>query len=193
MVKELKYRNLIVSGKICTGTTTLAKHLTEALGWRRIEGGEIFWKPICKDLKLEEEQTGLRPDEEDLKFDACLKEKLRKENNLILESHLAGFDAQGIPGIFKILLVCESGKGEDQVAVRIDRMVNRNGTTVEGAKAHIKEREEEDLKKWRRLYGQARPDWDPYDPSSFDLIINTYNHNQEETLKIALKALGVEK
>lgn len=186
-----KCRAITISGKICTGTTTLAQNLEKVLGWRRLEGGELLWEPLRKELGLEESQTELRPDEEDLKFDAALKEKLKKENGLILESHLAGFNAQGLEGVFKILLVCEDEKGEDQVAIRIDRMVNRNGTTVEEAKRHLEEREEKDLEKWRRLYGKGDRGWDPYDPKYYDLVINTYGHNQEETLKIALEALGM--
>lgn len=193
MGKRIKYRNITISGQICTGTTTLAKHLAVALDWRRIEGGEVFWEKVRKKLGLAEEETGKRPDGEDLEFDEALKRKLREEEENILETHLAGFNAQEIPGVFKILLVCENEKGEDQVAIRIDRMVNRNGTTVEQAKKHLEEREKMDLGKWRRLYGQNDPQWSPYNPRYFDLVINTYNHNQEETLELALKALGVKK
>lgn len=189
----MKFRNITISGKICTGTTTLAKHLESTLGWKRLEGGEVFWEKVRKNLGLLEEETGLRPDKEDLEFDESLKKRLGEEEKQIFETHLAGFDAQKIPGVFKILLVCEDGQGSDQVAIRIDRMVNRNGTTVEEAKKHLEEREKMDLGKWRRLYGTNDSNWDPYNPHYFDLIINTYNHNQEQTLDIALKALGIKK
>lgn len=188
----MEYRNITISGRICTGTTTLAENLAKVLGWKRIEGGEIIWG-ARKRVGLSEEQTGFRPDEEDLRFDEAVKKLLREEKQQIFESHLAGFDAQGIPGVFKILLVCEDEKGEDQVAIRIDRMVNRNGVTVEEAKNHLKEREEKDFEKWQRLYGKGDSAWDPYNPVYYDLVINTYNHNQEETLKIALEALGFTK
>lgn len=194
MAVDFKYRNITISGKICTGTTTLANNLARVLGWEKISGGkQLYWDKLRKKLGLSEEETGLRPDSVDLKIDTMIKEKLRKENQLILETHLAGFDAQGMPGVLKILLVCEDSEGLDQVAIRIDRMVNRNGTTVEAAKKHLEAREKMDLGKWRRLYGKGDSTWDPYAPHDFDLIINTYNHNQEETLKIALNALGFKK
>lgn len=191
---KLKYRNITISGEICTGTTTLANNLAQALGWKAISGGkELYWDKLRRELGLSEEQTGLRPDGIDLKIDAMIQQKLRNENQLILETHLAGFDAQEIPGVFKILLVCEDSEGNDQVAIRIDRIVNRNGTTVEEAKKHLEEREKMDLEKWCRLYGAGDPNWNPYNPLYFDLVINTFNHNQEETLRIALEALGFEK
>lgn len=193
MAADLKYRSITISGRICTGTTTLAKKLEEVLGWKRLEGGKLLWEPLRKKLGLAEYETGSRPDEEDLKFDAALKKKLKTESHLILETHLAGFDAQGIKGVFKILLVCENDRGEDQMAVRIDRMVNRNGVTVEEAKKHLEEREKRDLGKWQRLYGQGNPRWDPYNPRYFDLKINTYNHNQQETLRLALRVLGLKR
>lgn len=191
---KIGYRNVTVSGRICTGTTTLAKHLQQALGWKAVSGGkELYWDKLRKELGLSEEQTELRPDKIDLEIDSMIKQKLKEENHLILETHLAGFDAQGIPGVLKILLVCEDASGHDQVAIRIDRMVNRNGTTVEEAKVHLEEREKKDLEKWRRIYGGNDSNWSPYNPSYFDLVINTFNHNQEETLELALKALEIEK
>src|SRR3989304_10616191 len=99
MVKDPKCHNITISGKICTGTTTLAKKLEEVLGWRRLEGGALLWEPLRKKLKLAESETGFRPDEEDLKFDAALKKTLKRESHLILETHLAGFNSQGIPGV----------------------------------------------------------------------------------------------
>jgi cytidylate kinase len=56
-------RIITVSGRIGAGSTSLAKSLAKYLGWRHLEGGEIFWEAVRKRLGLEPKDTNLRPDE----------------------------------------------------------------------------------------------------------------------------------
>jgi len=62
-------RIITISGRIASGSTTLAKHLAKHLNWKHLEGGEIFWEAVRKKLGLSEKDTNLRPDEEDQLFD----------------------------------------------------------------------------------------------------------------------------
>lgn len=184
-------RIITISGRIGSGSTTLAHKLSKTLGWRHIEGGEVFWEALRTKLGLDEKDTNLRADKEDQDFDVSLKKILQEGNHLILETKLAGFNAQGIEGVFKILISCDDGDGVDQVAIRIDRLVNREKISIEEAKAEVVEREENDIEKWRRLYTGGDKTWVYWDKKYYDLVINTYNHNQEETLKLALEAVGI--
>jgi cytidylate kinase len=118
-------RNITVSGRIASGSTTLAKHLANNLAWRHVEGGDIFWERVRSRLGLNPKDTDKRPDDEDKVFDEELKQMLTEEKNLILETKLAGYNAQGIAGVFKILVVCEDSAGEDHMDIRIDRLINR--------------------------------------------------------------------
>src|SRR5579864_1479070 len=118
-------RIITVSGRIASGSTTLAKHLSQYLGWKHMEGGEIFWEAVRSKLGLQEKDTNLRPDEEDLLFEEKQKELLANHKHLVLESKLAGFCAQGLTDVFKIGVLCEDEKGVDKADIRIDRLVNR--------------------------------------------------------------------
>ena len=118
-------RNITVSGRIASGSTTLAKHLSSHLGWKHMEGGEIFWEAVRSKLGLQEKDTNLRPDEEDLLFEEKQKEILTNQKYIVLESKLAGFCAQEIPDIYKIGVLCEDEMGIDKADIRIDRLVNR--------------------------------------------------------------------
>lgn len=185
-----KIQNITVSGRIGSGTTTLAVGLSKTLGWELLEGGALFEK-IHKELKLNNElEVNARPDSFDLEYEERIKKMLKEEQHKIIQSHLAGFDAQGIEGVFKILIVCEDEEGNDKPEVRIDRLVNRRGISVEEAKEEIVVREARNLEKWRRLYAGGDKNWVYWDKEYYDLVINTYNHNQEETLKIALEGMG---
>lgn len=192
MTTDLPHIRIItVSGRIGSGSTTLAKKLASHFGWKHVEGGEIFWEAVRSKLGLDPKDTNLRPDQEDQLFDSQLKKTLREDKHIVLETKLAGFNAQGVDGIFKILVVCNDRIGEDQPQIRIDRLVNREGVSVEEAKAEVREREINDLEKWRRIYANNDPKWMYYDPKYYDLVVNTYEHNQDETFKLALEAIGI--
>jgi cytidylate kinase len=141
-------------------------------------------------MGLGEKDTDLRPDKEDQDFDSSLKQILTNGKNLILETKLAGFNAQGIPGVFKIAIICEDEKGNDKADIRIDRLMNREKISIEQAKEEVIEREENDLDKWRKLYVKGDQKWNYWDKKYYDLVINTYSYNQDETLEYALKKLG---
>ena len=185
-------RIIAVSGRIASGSTTLAKQLAIKLDWKHIEGGEIFWEAIRQKMQLLPKDTNLRPDEEDVLFDSQLKKILNEDRGLVLETKLAGFNAQGIKDIFKILVICEDDMGEDQTQIRIDRLVNREGISVDKAKEEVIEREQNDLAKWQRLYAKNDPSWTYYKKEYYDLVINTYFSNKEEALNIALETLKEE-
>lgn len=182
-------RIITVSGRIGAGSTSLAKSLAKLFGWKHLEGGEIFWEAVRKRMGLDPKETNLRPDEEDRLFDEQLKKILREDRDIVLETKLAGFNAQGISGVFKILVICEDRDGVDQTAIRIDRLVNREKIPVEEAKEEITLREKNDLEKWRKLYAKDDPSWIYYNPSYYDLVINTYDHNAEESVAKTLEML----
>src|SRR3989344_8002701 len=154
-IKLANIRMITISGRIASGSTTLGHKLAGILGWRHIEGGEIFWEAIRMKMGLGEKDTNLRPDKEDEDFDSSLKKILKEGKNLILETKLAGFNAQGIPGVFKIGVVCEDGEGRDKTEIRIDRLINREKISIEQAKEEVIDRERNDLGKWRRLYANG--------------------------------------
>lgn len=172
-------RNITVSGRAANGATTLSRLLSEKLGWKLINPGEMY-RDYARKNHIPLEKTDLSEDKYHLDLDNFIKEKLENENNLIIESWLSGFDAQNIPGVYKIFLACSDD------AVRIDRVVNRDKMTVEEAKNHIRIREEENLKKWEKLYGTR----DIWNPDLYDLVIDTYKNGPAETLEIALYAIG---
>lgn len=173
-----RFRNITISGRVASGATTLSKTLSAKLGWKLINGGEMY-REYTKKNGIPLELTTKSADSYHEELDNLIKEKLKNEKELIIESWLSGFDAQGISGVYKIFVECPDE------AVRIDRVVNRDGMSVEEAKEHLRVREEENLKKWEKLY-KTRDFWKH---ELYDLIIDTYKNGPAETLKIALSAI----
>jgi len=182
--------SITISGRIGSGATTLAKSLAEKLGWDLLEGGALFEK-IHDQLHLDQSLAEKRPDHFDLEYEEKIKKMLRDEKHHIIQSHLAGYDSQGIEGVFKILVICEDKHGIDMQDIRIDRLVNRDGKSVADAKAEVLEREKEHLAKFRRLYANNDQTWVYWQPKYYDLVINTFDHNKEDALRVSLEELGI--
>ena len=191
MAIDKPIRNITISGRIASGSTTLGKSLGEVLGWKHLEGGEVFWEEVREKLHLDSKDTDKRPDEEDEKFDESLKKMLATQEHLIIETKLAGFNAQKINDVYKILVICNDEKGNDQTQIRIDRLVNREGISIEDAKREVLERENNDMQKWRKLYGNNDPNWSFYDDGYYDLVINSFNHDKKESLEMAMENLPI--
>lgn len=182
-------RNITVSGRIGTGKTTLAENLAESLGWNVLDGGKIFRK-LTHEMGEHIKNTHKRPDSFDIAYEEKIKKMLQEEEGRIIQSHLAGFDAQGINGVYKILVVCKDEEGKDKTSVRVDRLMNRDSMSVKEAKEEVLEREEQNLIKFRRLYAKNDPNWVYWDKKYYDLIINTFSLNQKEALETALIHIG---
>ena len=182
--------NITISGRIGAGATTLAKKMSEVLNWPLLEGGDLFEK-IHKELNISQVDVLQRPDSFDLQFEAQIKKILTEDRQQIIQSHLAGFDIQGIAGVYKILVICQDPNGEDKADIRIDRLMNRDGISLQEAKHEALEREKENLEKFRKLYVNNDPTWIYWDPKYYDLVVNTYSLNKEEALKFVLEKIGI--
>lgn len=182
-------RNITVSGRIGTGKTTLAEHLAKKINWSVLDGGKIFRK-LTKEMGEHIKDTHKRPDGFDIAYEEKIKKLLKEEDNHVIQSHLAGFDAQGIDSVFKILVICRNEEGKDKTSVRIDRLMNRDSISVEEAKEDVIEREKQNLEKFRRLYAKNDPSWVYWDEKYYDLVVNTYSLNQKEALNFVLKILA---
>ena len=178
--KTYKYNNITVSGRIATGTSTLAKNLERALGWKRINVGDLQREFDRKRGKSEHfSGSDTRTDQWEKDIEAMTQEKLTNENKLIYEAWLSGFVAKEIKGVLRVLLTCDD-------ALRIDRLVNRDNMSVDEAKKQIESREKGNIKKWQALYGKH----DFWDPKYYQLVIDTYATGPNETMGIVLDKLG---
>jgi len=202
--KSLKFKNITVSGLPGAGSSTLSLGLKRKLGWKYFAGGDFMRKHAIKKGLLDEKtkvhhNAAVYDDEFDRKIDYEMREKLEKEEGNILDSWLSGFVAQGLKEVLKVVVFCSKN------SIRVDRLVNRDGVTVEEAKKHIFNREEKNLQKWTRMYKQEWQRWVDkekqdlrrgeylafYHPSLYDLAIDTYSTNREEALRLVLEKLGV--
>lgn len=186
--KPLKYSSVAISSKPGAGRSTLLRNLKphlERLGWEFFSGGDWSRQFSIKAGKQDPKDPKHHKatdygDEIDHQIDLAMREKISDPAvHVAIESWIAGWNARGFKHVLKVLLMCDE-------ALRIDRIVNRDNITVEEAKEHLRQREEANLSKWKRMYGTD----DFWDPKHYDLVINTYSHGPTETLDIVLQSLG---
>jgi cytidylate kinase len=207
-IHSYNYNNIAISGLPGSGSTTLLKLLKEELdldGWRGYSGGE-FMRAYAAEKGLFDDSQKLHhkathyEDDFDRKIDMGVREKLQTQKKWLIESWLAGFLAQQVDSTLKVLIMCSDD------AVRIDRIVNRDEVNVTEAKHHIKERYQENLAKWSRMYEKEWQEWvvqpgtlsvhnpiDFWNPKLYDVVIDTYSTNQAKTLDIVLDAITKKK
>lgn len=198
------YKNITISGLPGSGSTTLLKRLKAKLegeGWQGFSGGE-FMRAYAQEKGLFQEKGGLHhdashyEDDFDRQIDMGMRQKLETEQNWILESWLSGFLAQGVPKTLKVLIYCSDE------AVKIDRVVNRDNVSVDDVKHNMRSRYETNLAKWSRMYAKEWQEWvvqsgtlpseaeiDFWHPKLYDVVIDTYSHNQDATLQIVIDSL----
>jgi cytidylate kinase len=178
-MKKLNYRNITISGGVASGKNTLLNNLKpflEPLGWNFASGGQIlrdYLKEYINPL------AGQAPIDIHHQIDKRTIELLNK-GHYVIESWLAGFMARERNDTLRVFLYCSNP------ALRIDRVANRDKITIEEAKKMIKEREEDNLRTWRKIYGN----YDFFDPKYYHLQIDTYSSGPLETVGKVLDALG---
>ncbi|MFH0772724.1 MAG: cytidylate kinase family protein [bacterium] len=177
---ENTYKNITVSGKVAVGTTTLSRNLQTILGWQHVNAGFIQ-REYDRMHNIQENMQGAvaRPDDHEQSMEAIAKKMLSEQEHLVYEGWLSGFVAKDIPGVLKVLVYCSHDE------VRVDRVMNRENVSVEDAKKRIKQREGENIEKWKKLYGN----YDFWDPKYYDLAIDTYGCGPMESVGKVLDVL----
>jgi cytidylate kinase len=202
------YKNITISGLPGAGSTTLLAMLKDELKfdkWTGFSGGEFMRAYAAEnnlfDSKLKLHHSSMAYGEDfDRKVDMGMRKKLEEEQRWIIESWLSGFMAQQVEGTLKVLMVCS------EESIRIDRVVNRDDVTVKEAKDNMHKRYVENLQKWSTMYAKEWEEWvikpgtlkaeDPIDfwrPELYDVVVNTYSLNKEQSLKKVLNALKKKK
>lgn len=167
----MRYRNIVISGEIGSGSTTLAKNLARELGFEYVSVGEIFRK-IVKENNLPLITT--LPPDWDFRTEKQLKERLEKEVGLVVEGHYQGWNTRNIPNTLRILVKCDP-----KIA---SRRVDKRTEDITETAEEIEKRKLKHQKVFRERYGND----DFLSPKFYHLVIDTTDKTIEQTLSEAL-------
>ena len=170
------FKNIVISGDVGTGTSTLAKELAKKLGWKYLSAGDFF-RSWFKEQNIPLWNKAAIPDGVEKKIDYEFLAKMKTEDGIIFESHYGGWFAKDLPETLRILLVCDP-----RVATK--RILNREHTHKENPK-EIDERRRQLRAKFKKLYSND----DYEDPKFFHLVLDSVANSVEEEVAAALKKI----
>ena len=173
--RKTKKRGLTitVSGRAGSGKSLGSKSIAKAFDLKHVEAGQIL-REMAKEQGISlVKMCKTRGSSIDHEMDRRTL-KLAMEGKVVLDGRLTGWVAGNWADV-KIFYECP-------LKVRAKRVAKREKITTKKAKKRLEERDTEDRKKYRKLYGI-----DYFDKSIYDIVIN----NEKLTLEQA-KRMPVE-
>ncbi|MGB9927535.1 MAG: (d)CMP kinase [Methanosarcina sp.] len=171
---------ITVSGLPGSGTSTISRLLAESYELELISSGEVF-RRIAKEKGMTLSEFGAMAEKDpsiDLAIDKNQRAIIRSQDNVVLESRLAGHMAMGVPNVIKIWM-------KAPLPVRVKRIQKREKTSsfeVEFEKTV--EREKSEALRYKNYYNI-----DISDLSIYDIVIDSEKWNQYQALDILRVAI----
>ncbi len=169
---------LTVSGPPGSGKSTTAQGLAEAFGLDHVSGGDIFRELAAeRDLTpLEFNKLAEEDEEIDRELDKRLREVATQDDDVVLESRLAGWLA-GEYADFRIWL-------DAPLDVRAARIADREDKSEKQAATETRARAGSEAQRYDEYYGI-----DITDLTIYDLSINTARWNPDDVLDMLTTAV----
>ena len=101
----MNINKITISGKICTGKTTLLKSLEKKLNWPVFMTGKLFRGYVAKN-KLDLDQVEEQNEDLTKKIDYQVRDMIHEDGNLIVDGWMSGIMARNLPNVLKVLLIC---------------------------------------------------------------------------------------
>src|SRR3990167_8563195 len=138
----MKYRSIVISGPVASGSTTAAKLLSQKLKIPYKSAGDFFRDyMLLHNIPLPEKEK--IPDKVEKKVDEELTQ-LANNKSIIIDGLYTGYFARKNPQVFKVLVTCNEEE-------RIKRALSRTHTHKETAE-DVKKRDRAHDVKFRKLY-----------------------------------------
>jgi len=157
---------ITVSGRAGSGKSLGSKAIAKAFKLKQVQTGKIL-RQMAKEQRISlEEICKIRESEIDHDMDKRTL-KLAMEGKIVIDGRLTGWVAGNWADV-KIFYECP-------LKIRAERVAKREKITFKQAKERLDDRDKEDHKKYRQLYGI-----DSYDKSIYDIIVNNEKLTKKE-------------
>jgi CMP/dCMP kinase len=169
-----------VSGLPGSGTTTISRLLAEYYELELISSGEVF-RRIAKEKGMSLTEFGAMAEKDpsiDLAIDKNQRAVIHSQENMVLESRLAGHMAKDVPTVLKIWI-------KAPLPVRVKRILRREkSVSFEKEFEKTIQREKSESLRYMNYYNI-----DIADLSIYDIVIDSEKWNQYQILDILRTAI----
>jgi CMP/dCMP kinase len=177
MQKEI----ITIAGALGGGKSSTAKLIAKELGYEFFSSGDLF-RQIAQERGLTIEEINTVADTE-ISIDHDVDERLRalgKQEKIVIDSRLA---YHWIPESFKVYLNLDTRIAAERIFKQIqsEGRQSQSANSVEELIQATEMRKKSEHDRYKRLYG-----FDLSDLSSFDLVINTAEHDLNTVVQIVL-------
>ena len=166
--------NIVIGGLPGAGSSTIARELAEELDYTHFDAGKVF-KKIAKEKGMtmpEFEEYILDHPEMDIELDKKLEEMLKNDKKLVINSKVAALFAQKKDLNIKTIWLFADMK------TRAERVMKREGFSLEKAQEYIEKRSEKEVKRYKKLYSI-----DLTDHTVYNIVIDTNARNPKEIVR----------
>lgn len=177
----MKKEIITVAGMLGAGKSSTAKLLAKELGYRHFSSGDMFRDSAREHgLTVEELNVAEVVATVDREVDARLR-ALGEEEKIVIDSRLA---YHWIPGSYKVYLNLDTQTAAERTFnhIRTEGRVSQSADSVENLVKSIQTRKENERKRYLDLYQV-----DLADLSSFDLVVDTAEHDLDGVVQIILE------
>jgi cytidylate kinase len=179
MISSSLYDNITISGGPGSGKSLLSTNLRKILepeGWHFLHAGEIMRKDMNEFINP---SADLLPDDSHIIIDQRAHEILSTRSHYVIDAWLAGFIARDLPRTLRVLLYMSD---PDEA---VNRVAQRDNLSTAEARQLMKDREERNVKVWRKIYG----DVDFWNPEYYNLLIDSCHSTPEQSVQSVMDAL----
>lgn len=178
----MKSRIITIAGSLGSGKSSTGKRLAAELGYEHKSSGDFF-RQMAKDrgISIEEINKVAEGDDSiDHATDAWLKE-LANGQDLVIDSRLA---YHWMPNSYKVFLELAPEIAAERIYAHISKegRESQSADSVAHVLAATKERRQDELRRWKNMYGV-----DLEDKSRYDLVVDTSKHDLEGVVRIVLE------
>jgi len=171
---------ITISGKAGSGKSTVAKELAKKLNLKHYSIGDLM-RQIAKERNIsliELSKLAEKDDSIDIELDKK-NIQLREENNFVIDGRLTAYFSPYAD--LKVFLDCDNKVRAERILQ--DKREEEKSKNLEELAKKIKQREESERKRYKKLYNV-----DYCDKSLYDLIIDTTNLSISEVVEKIIKA-----
>lgn len=176
-----KKQIITIAGRPGAGKSTTAEAVAAKLGYKRFSSGGLFRQlAIERDIDvLEANLTSEQNSEIDDLVDKRLQEIYASDNKLVIDSHMAWYF---MPQSFKVFLALDPRIAAERILARADQTRLASEHIPQDPSEYtmlLKSRLASEKRRYKQLYNA-----NPYDESNYDLVVDTTNHNIDQTAEL---------